>query len=664
MTSLPKFTHSANHRHLLTILFSVFLVCLLFGLHGFSVPLFRDIIDGSSSTELLLGRYQWVRGDEWSMTVPNALAQLSHSPKFPEVNQNIGLGQNMLVYPQMPVLHFFTVFRPSLWGFFLGPDTGLAWQWWFRALGLLYSFFLLFMLVSENQFRLSLLGSLAFLFSPFIQFWSLNAAEMLIPMALSVVLATSLLSTTRPDWERWLQSLALWWLGTNFALTFYPAFQIPLVYTALGLVASLTWLKVQRQGVPTDLAKRLIHLGLVAGLILGTVALFYFKTSGPVEIMRHTVYPGLRHEIGGGESAVLFFSNFVNFFHHGGVYRLLKNICEASSFLFFFPLCVAASLLSLFFVRNRQLLTLLPLLAVLCFLLVWMFLGFPEPLPSWTLLKYVPDYRAKIAIGVINAIFIVAYLSETFRVDLPQWLKSLLLAGWSGFLLYQGRALQIQAPELPLYVVHWSCLVITAVSGLILFRHRWAGHSLFVISLILTLSFNPVVRGGTRFLLDNPLSQEMKRLDQQEGGRSRWLVFGSQQLGNLPRILGLKSLSGQYFYPQLELWKKLDPIGKYAASYNRYAQTEWRVLRGTAITMEIQPPAILFVHIDPTNEVLRRLSVKFFLVEGAASFFREQSSSFELVFSYANKHIFRYREPDVSTAGPKTEIKSSSGRRQ
>ncbi len=628
-----------RHRRLAGLVAGMFVLAVSLGVHGFSLPLFREVIDKSPSTELIAGHYQWIRGDEWSMSLPTILAQGAHTPKFPVVNGNIGFGQNMLVYPQAPVADFFGLFRPGTWGFFLGPDAGMAWAWWFRVFGLFYAFFLLFLAFSENQFSLSLLSALAFLFAPFNQFWSLNSAEILASMAFSVLLATHLLTSRRAG-LRWKESLALWWTGSWFACGFYPAFQVPLIYVALALVATLTWIDFQKNGVPQDLSKRLGLLLGTAVCIAATVAVFYLRVKGPLEILRSTAYPGLRHENGGGQNWVFFFSNFVDFFHQPGVYAVLGNICEAASFLFFFPLCG----LALIAAKPRRLVALSPLAAAFGLLLLWMFVGFADPLPALTLLKLSPSHRSVIALGVLNAVLVVIYLSNLFRGNAPRWLERTLLAGWLGFLGFAGYSLHLKIPTVPLYTVSLSALVVGAVSVLIFFRHRFAAGGFLLVSLALTVSFNPVVRGGAEFLTQNTLSKVMTEI----GGKDpegRWLVLGGQQLGNLPRVLGLKSISGLYFYPQFDLWRALDPEGREAFKYNRYVQTEWRVSAGPTVKFELTPPAILFIHLDPKHEVFRRLGVSYFLVEGDMPYFKDNALSFELLFSYADKRIFRYRGP-------------------
>ena len=150
---LPVIHFDARHRRLVLVLVGVFVVCLGLRLHGFSLPEWHEQLDGSPTHEVLLGQPRIIRMDDWAAALCTILAQREARPAFPIFNKNIGLGANMVVNPiKTPVLHYVTLFRPHLWGYFFGRDLGLAWHWWALLLGLFYSYFLCFLLVSGGRF--------------------------------------------------------------------------------------------------------------------------------------------------------------------------------------------------------------------------------------------------------------------------------------------------------------------------------------------------------------------------------------------------------------------------------------------------------------------------------------------------------------------------------
>src|SRR5262249_51470337 len=121
-----------------------FIVSVLLGLHGFSLPLWRGIIDQSDRSEVLAGQPQHILSDTWIVYLPMILSQ-RHSPTpFSTVSPVIGdPGQSMLTGFPVPVQHVLTLFRPHLWGYFLGDNAGLAWHWAFFTLITFQAFFLL-----------------------------------------------------------------------------------------------------------------------------------------------------------------------------------------------------------------------------------------------------------------------------------------------------------------------------------------------------------------------------------------------------------------------------------------------------------------------------------------------------------------------------------------
>ena len=63
-----------------------------------------------------------------------------------------------------------------------------------------------------------------------------------------------------------------------------------------------------------------------------------------------------------------------------------------------------------------------------------------------------------------------------------------------------------------------------------------------------------MVRGGSEYLVENPLSQKILEIDRQHDGESVWIVFGSPYLPNLFRVLGVRAVNGLHPVPQFELW--------------------------------------------------------------------------------------------------------------
>jgi hypothetical protein len=89
-------------------------------------------------------------------------------------------------------------------------------------------------------------------------------------------------------------------------------------------------------------------------------------------------------------------------------------------------------------------------------------------------------------------------------------------------------------------------------------------------ALLIFFNFNPITVGGyEKLFVNSELIQKMKEQELQLKN-PRWLVVGNYLLGNIPRIIGSQSFSGNYMYPQLEFWKQMDPELKFENDWNRH----------------------------------------------------------------------------------------------
>ena len=219
-------------RRLLAALAALFVALVALQIHGFSLAIWHDVIDDSPAPEVLFGEPRYLRADDWLSQLPLVFSQARHDPPIPIVNDHIALGQNALLPIALPVLHPVTLFRPTMWGFFLGEDVGMAWMWWFQVLGVFSVWMGVLFLVTRGDLALSGLGSLLLVVSPFFQLWGFNKAGLSIYMGLCVLATLGLLGGRRSG--RILVSGALLgWAGGCFLLMLYP----PIPGSEAGLFA-------------------------------------------------------------------------------------------------------------------------------------------------------------------------------------------------------------------------------------------------------------------------------------------------------------------------------------------------------------------------------------------------------------------------------------------
>lgn len=617
----------------------LFATLVLLKLHGFSITIWKDIIDGSAHEEVIFGHNQAIRGDDYLVALPTIISQINHSPPFPVYNTLIGHGQNMLAVFPVPIKHWISIFRPQLWGYFISAEYGIAWNWWFNFLGLFFSFFLVFNEISEGDLFLSFWASITLVFAAFFQFWSLNSAPAAIFTACSFLFFIRLLEAKNTAHSIF-HAILLGWSGTCLLFVMYPPFQITLGYLFLFMAGG--FLITPKFSL---MKKSTQALFLIIPIIIFGAASFYFfdEIKEFVKIILNTSYPGRRESQGGAFDLVFLFSNNFLPFPWLDHWDNFVNICEAGSFIFFFPLIGSKILINA--IIQRKLPKPFPFFIILyiTFILIWDFYGIPKPLSQWLFLTMVPEGRTYIGLGIANIVLAVWYLANAnlYKFD---WISKSLLMLWTTFLVYVGLKVKTFSPDLSTYAFGGALIVNVALSWMLIAGRRYFLVVLALLSLLMTAWFNPLVKNGLDYMYNNPLSKKILELDAQKNQNSNWVTFGGAGLPNLFRLLGVHSIDGVHFYPQFDIWNILDPEKKYYNIYNSYAHIHFRLADNSETTKFESPmKGEFFVDIHPSNPNFQALNVDYALLVGDNLDELKAIDTWEYVFSYHNRHIFKIK---------------------
>ena len=203
------------------------------------------------------------------------------------------------------------------------------------------------------------------------------------------------------------------------------------------------------------------------------------------------------------------------------------NICEAASFILFFPLVLALLVCA----RNRPAFAgdplLISLFAYLALLLAWNLLGFPEALARLSLFSKAPAYRTVIGFGVADMALVVALLGSPATVALPlatRLRRALFCAALLVPLLLLFRVMARKDPQLlgsgALAEVALLVCAQLAIGYLLASKRAAALLAIAALNVLSTGWFNPVVHGGFAAIWNNPLSQRIRELDAERGGRT------------------------------------------------------------------------------------------------------------------------------------------------
>jgi hypothetical protein len=548
-----------RHKILLLVLGLFFALGLLFRLHGYSLSQWHEYIaDGSTPSEVLIGSSRDIRSDDFDEALPFIFSQERAS--FPIVNPFIGdRGQNMLItLHSVPVWHWVTMFRPKSWGYFAGPDFGMAWNWWLNYFGLLYGFFLLFLVISRNNFWLSLSAAVTFIYSAFFQSWAFYFTQEVIWMAFACVGLHQLL-VTKGRLPRTIWSIVFLYSIGVYAFQMYPPTQIGLFYAAFALIVGLS---LRSDFLTHARFRNLVLPVCLTIIVIGATALLLFHDSREaISLLLNSVYPGHRRvETGGG---MPFFSYLgANFsprlFLRGGDWAPFSNICEGSGFFLFAPLVLICAGIDF---KKRRAVDPLVLMVGFVFLMesIWMVTGLPAFIAKIFLFDRAPPPRFMNSLGVSSFVLTVAYLSCRPQLSYSRLEKWLLLGIWGAVHLFCGLMWHESFNHFYTVGAFFGTFFAVLFGYLFLEKSPYFFFGLALLSFVVNGWINPLARGGSTFLYSNRLSKKMMELDASSTNRSKWVVYNSFVLPDLPRALGIHSINGMLYIPQVDFWKQLDP---------------------------------------------------------------------------------------------------------
>ena len=589
----------------------LFFLLVLFKIHGSSIALWNNKgpadKDIDARNGLLMGMPKTIRIDEWSRNTPFILSQYSQG--FPKNNSSYGAENNALA-SNMPVKDITTILRPTYWGFFLfDVERGFAWYWHFRTCILLIGFFLMLMLLTKSNFRLSVFGSLWVLFSSATQWWySAMLPEIIAHASMMFVSAVYFMYSVNMRIVA-LSVLSFVIFSFSFVTVLYPPWLICAGYL-IGILLIGYMMANPIRGILLD--KRIfLRAGMIgAGMLLlgASAAYFYLEIKGFAAILQATVYPGSRKFEGGDISVSRLFLDYLLFvMKENTVPAEMYNICEASGYILFFPGILAA----LFLARSRGVkipLVFWLLAGYLLLLVLWSLVGLPGFVSKILLLDKVSGYRASSFIGVANIVLVVLFLNECkrFYPALTVTMKGILLLGILAFLyIIMGKINFIFTDKVAPSRLLGLAVYLTLMHFCLFAKWKWA-DTLFFTALLPLLFVNFLVNpisSGLDPILRNPLYTFMNDEVKKKFPEGRWIVFGqnSPVVANLLKASGVKVFGGVNVSPDLKEMELLDSEKKYSDVYNRYidqfnifpaapdSKPEFKLNFGDAITLAVDP---------------------------------------------------------------------------
>ncbi|GAB4038046.1 DUF7657 domain-containing protein [Spirosoma gilvum] len=595
----------------------LFLLLTLSKIHSISLALWNQLMpDGSNPKRgLISGEPRRIRMDDYAVGTPWILSQANKG--FPTENLTIG-GEKAPILVT-PTKHFSVLFKPDQWGFFIfDVERGYAWMHNFRVMFALIGATLMLLLLTRNNFWLSVFGSVWLFLSSGTQYWMYIPTPMIAAMSLIFVASVYLIYSDNPK-AILLSAVALAWLLMDYALILYPPYELPLGYVLvcllLGYILNNIELNRMAKRWPIKAGAAVLALGLT-GIAFWS---FYSDVKPTLDAIMNTVYPGKRSELGGTGFIANWFSEYFSWMvSDTKLPSNWLNSCEQSHYITFAPIIIPCALISFSLYRKIDWVVLL-LITFVIFGYIWIEVGFPEWLAKLTLWSMSPTRRTQIPFGIGNVLLTLAYLY--YLSTLPIKANTLYTAiGVAGVLAYMIYAANVNVDDSAGFFKMGQLIMPTvffaAVGSLLLFswdvpyRNLLFGSAI-TLFLLPNLRINPVSKGMAP-ITDHLLYKTVQSIHAQEPN-AKWVVFGGQYVAYMVTATGVDVLSGVKYIPPRSVLKVLDPTMKRDSAYNRFAHTIYTSYvdgRDSVIIQNTFEDGYT-VAMDPCSPKLKQLNVKY-----------------------------------------------------
>lgn len=550
----------------------IFLFLVIGKYNGSSIEIWNGIIQPEYQLEnsVILGKTRSIRSDEWLVSTPISLSQVTEQVNLSKYNNLLGATENLVTLnPKLPNTDILSLLSsPNNLGYLvMDSERGFSFSWYFCFFLLFFASLELFMILTNKNKIFSFLGAVLLTLSPLIQWW--QSPQIVSYGNLAIVLFYNfIISKTRK--KKILFSLLFGYSGLLYIMCLYPAWQVPYGYCYLILII---WIIIKNKDKIK--VKDLLYLIPTLGIILIILVPLLISNKEVFNITSNTVYPGDRFSIGGGEWRTLF--TYINSIYYP--YKDLGNPCEFSQYFSLFPFPIIYGIYLMVKNKKKDLFIILSIIVILT-LSLWIMFPLGTTFSKVTLLYMTTETRVQVAIGFLTTILLIYLLSnyETKKIDKNKvkYILLLTLSFISSFIVIKisNSVIQEYFPNYLNLKMSILSLSLLAILIFLMFLNNKVTNKI-LISLLIFISFvsgiivSPINK-GTSVFYNKPLSKEINEIISSDSDSIFLASDSGITLANYLVANGAKTINTTNYIPNIELYKKLDTEEKYNDVYNRY----------------------------------------------------------------------------------------------
>ena len=551
-------------RWLIGFVLLIFLVANKY--NGDSLSVYDSYIQPGTGTQYvtpIIGKGRHVRSDEWSNESPKYLSTQFLSSVF-ETDNYIIRGTDTLNQLAIRWYSFYNPFHlgASILRLVLGMEYAYSFKWY----SLLVFTFLInvefFLVLTNKKQLLSVACSCMIVLSSFYQWWGFPPFITAFP---AIFVCISHFIESKSIIHRVLFAFGLVAAALYYALNLYPAWQVPVGYL---MIPVLIWMiKSNWRQIRSFRKDAWVVLAFSAVLFAASVMGFLKDRSEYVSAMLKTIYPGKRFSVGGFNLQQIF-----NYYSAGLFpYKNLDNPSKEGMCISLFPIPFVFS--AYYLIKKRFNNTLINgFMIYSLIILLYITVGFPEWLARYSLMSYSPGIRAE-EIFSYSEVLLFASLFSAWngeeKIPLIAAIPISLCITVPGVIFANNHLQNYMTVDYIWFVI----LLFSIVSICLICKQKGriiqSAYVLLILFSILTGVYVRPITKGLDSIYSKPLYAAIQEIREKDP-KAKWISQGLVTDGYLVAS-GAPCINSCNYYPNTELWEKLDAKGIYADEYNRFA---------------------------------------------------------------------------------------------
>ena len=452
-----------------------------------------------------------------------------------------------------------------------GIEYALSFDYYFYIILAFLISIELFLIITENRRLLSLACTCMIFFSTFYLWW-IFPTQLLNTMGVGVFLYHSI--NTKSKKKRCLFGILTALFSIRFVFSLYPAWQVPAAYILLAIIV---WIIIDGIKSLKEFDKKdwLILIGAVIFMLIG-MGICYLDKLEYISSVTKTVYPGERREYGNYTLNKLY--NYIP----NALFWLKHNNTpsEFSIIINLFPIPLFMSIY--YIIKEKKKDALIVGLSIVSLLLIIYCSngGLPKTIANLFLLSSSTAWRAVDMVAYAEVLlFARVYSKYRINNNIKKKTEKKYILVFSMislvFALYSIHMSKYSVEGyMPQLFVLFMIVLLFVICYLVISNNNYRKYKSLTIILILFSLFTGMlirpIRKNADAVYNKPLSKEISKI-KEEDADATWITYNSIISQAFLKCYGIEVLNYVNITPNMDLWKKIDPDGKYNEVYNRYA---------------------------------------------------------------------------------------------